>query len=109
VVNPAQEANLLNDDHFIHAFYFGGLMKKALAPPEFFGQILGFRTLTSTLQTAGTSLVLDSSRAAGFVIRRDVTVEHLIDPVKDLSGAAFTSRINLGILRYLAICAVTND
>ena len=109
VVNPSEEASVLQDSNFINAFYFGGLMKKALGPQEFFGQMLGFRTLTSTLQPSGTSLLLDTARACGFVIRRDVTVEHLIDPIKDLSGASFTSRINLGVLRYLAICAVTND
>jgi hypothetical protein len=108
VVNPAEEASVLQDDKFIHAFYFGGLMKKALGPQEFFGQMLGFRTLTTTLQPAGTSMLLDTARACGFVIRRDVTVEHLIDPIKDLSGAAFTSRINLGVLRNLAICSITN-
>jgi hypothetical protein len=109
-VNPTEEGSLLKDDKFIHAFYFGGLMKKALGPQEYFGQMIGFRTMTSTLQTAGTPLMLDTARAAGFVIRRDVTVEHLIDPIKDLSGAAFTSRINLGICRHMAIAqlAVTH-
>ncbi len=84
-------------------------MKKSLGPQEYFGQMLGFRTLTSTLQTAGQSLMLDVARAAGLVIRRDVTVEHLIDPIKDLSGASFTARINLGVLRSNAICLITND
>jgi hypothetical protein len=109
-VNPTEEGSLLKDTTFINAFYFGGLMKKALGPAEFFGQMLGFRTLTSTLQTSGTPLMLDTARAAGFVIRRDVTVEHLIDPNKDLSGAAFTSRINLGICRHMAVAelAVTH-
>lgn len=102
-VNPTEEGSLLKDDKFIHAFYFGGLMKKALGPQEYFGQMIGFRTLTSTLETAGTPIMLDTARSAGFVIRRDVTVEHLIDPIKDLSGAAFTSRINLGVCRHLAI------
>jgi hypothetical protein len=102
-VNPTEEGSLLKDDKFIHAFYFGGLMKKALGPQEYFGQMIGFRTLTSTLETTGTPIMLDTARAAGFVIRRDVTVEHLIDPNKDLSGAAFTSRINLGVCRHMAI------
>lgn len=108
VVHPTEEASVLQDDKFIHAFYFGGLMKKSLGPQEYFGQILGFRTLTTTLQTQGSSLLLDAQRAAGFVIRRDVTVEHLIDPIKDLSGASFTARINLGVLRYLAVCQLQN-
>lgn len=108
-VHPTEEGNLLVDDKFIHAFYFGGLMKKALGPPEFFGQILGFRTLTSTLMSHGTSLMLDTARAAGFVIRRDVTVENLIDPNRDLTGAAFTARFNLAILRHLAVCAILNS
>lgn len=109
-VNPTEEGALLKDDKFIHAFYFGGLMKKALGPQEYFGQMIGFRTLTSTLQNTGTPIMLDTARAAGFVIRRDVTVEHLVDPIKDLSGAAFSSRINLGICRHLAIAqlAVTH-
>ena len=108
-IHPTEEGNLLNDDKFIHMFYFGGLMKKASGPPDFFGQPLGIRVLTSTLMTHGTSLVLDTARAAGMVIRRDVTVENLIDPVKDLSGAAFTERFNLGVLRANAIYAVTSD
>ena len=108
VLNPSEEASVLKDSNFINAFYFGGLMKKALGPQEFFGQMLGSRTLTSTIQTSGQSLLLDTARACGFVIRRDVTVEHLIDPIKDLSGAAFTSRINLGVMRQNAICLITN-
>jgi len=109
-VNPTEEGALLKDDKFIHAFYFGGLMKKSLGPQEYFGQMIGFRTMTSTLQSSGTPLMLDTARAAGFVIRRDVTVEHLVDPIKDLSGASFTSRINLGICRQMAIaqCQVTH-
>lgn len=111
-VHPTDEALLLQDDKFIHTFYFGGLMKKALGPPEFFGQMLGFRTLTSTLLTniatsGGNALLLDSARAAGFVIRRDVTVENLIDPIKDLTGMSYTARINLAVLRQMAICAIT--
>jgi hypothetical protein len=106
-VYPSEEADLLNDDKFIHSFYFGGLAKKAMGPPDFFGQVLGIRTLTSTLVTAGNSLVIDTARAAGFVIRRDVTVENLVDPIKDVSGAVFTERMNLGVLRAPAICQIT--
>lgn len=106
-VHPEEEADLLVDQNYINSFYFGGLMKKALGPPDFFGQILGIRTLTSTLMTAGYALLIDTARAAGFVIRRDVTVENLIDPVKDLSGAVFTERMNLGVLRAPAICQIT--
>ena len=106
-VYPSEEADLLNDQAFINSFYMGGLMKKASGPPDFFGQVLGIRTLTSTLMTAGNALVIDTARAAGFVIRRDVTVENIIDPTKDVSGSVFTERMNLGVLRAPAICQIT--
>ena len=35
VVNPSEEASVLQDSNFINAFYFGGLMKKALGPQEY--------------------------------------------------------------------------
>ncbi|MEM2905470.1 MAG: phage major capsid protein [Candidatus Bathyarchaeia archaeon] len=113
VVNPSEEGDLLKDDKFIHAFYFGGFMKKSLGPAEYFGQILGFRTLTTTIQPSGSALLLQTSGAAGIgapaaamVIRRDVTVENLIDPIKDLTSVAFTERFQFRVGRHLALCQI---
>lgn len=108
VLNPTGETSILQDDKFIHAFYFGGLMRKALAPSETFGQVLGFRTLVSTLATVGNAIILDSKRHAGLVIRRDVTAENLVDPVRDLQGIAFTERFNTAVVRHLASSTVIN-
>jgi len=108
IVQPSEEGDLLKDEKFIHTFYFGGLMRKALGPQEYFQQMLGFRTLTTTLQTSGKALMLDSTRHAGMVIRRDVTVENVVDPIKDLAGASLTERFNIGVLRHLASFCVTD-
>jgi len=107
VLHPTEETDILQDDKFIHAFYFGGLMRKALAPSETFGQVLGFRTLVSTLATSGRAIMMDSKRHAGLVIRRDVTAENLVDPVRDLQGVSFTERFNVAVLRHLASSTVT--
>ncbi len=113
VTYPRAEQDLLVDDKFIHAFYFGGLMKKALSPSEFFGQMLGFTTYVSTLiaPTGGgatdRTLLLDNARAGLLVIRRDLTVENLVDPIKDLTGMALTERLQYGTQRANAITKVT--
>jgi|GEM_PF-564354 len=113
VTYPRAEQDLLVDDKFIHAFYFGGLMKKALSPSEYFGQMLGFTTYVSTLiaPTGGgatdRTLLLDNSRAGLLVIRRDLTVENLVDPIKDLTGMALTERLQYGTQRAAAITKIT--
>jgi hypothetical protein len=105
VINPAQLADLWQQDQFIHSFYFGGMadIRRGILGETY----LGMKIVVSTKVTAGTVYCIDTDVAAVMLLRRDILTEPFENPKQDRYGIAASERVGLGVLRSKAVARGT--
>ena len=105
VVHPDQIADLWGDEKFINSFYFG---EKADVERGVLGSTyLGFKIVETDLCTATKVHLIDTSKAAVLVIRRDITTQPYEKPDEVKQGVLLTIRYGLGTLRKDAVARIT--
>jgi len=103
LLHPDQVADLWNDDKFIHSFYFGD---KVDVTRGVLGETyLGFRIVESDLCTATKVHLIDTTKAAALLMRRDLTTQPYEE--KLAQGIITTIRYGLGTLREDAVARIT--
>jgi len=104
MIHQDQVADLWNDDKFIHSFYFG---EKVDVERGVLGETyLGFRIVETDLCTAGRVHLIDTTKAAVLLMRRDL----LTQPYQErlFQGVICTMRYGLGLLRRDAVARIVN-
>jgi HK97 family phage major capsid protein len=105
-INDMQMAQLLNDSTFTNAQYLqadqtdldAGVVSSAL----------GMKIVSSSLVPNGTAYAIDTSGAAGMLLRRDASVQDWEDVKTGKYGVRATTRFGLGVLRANAVAKMTN-
>jgi hypothetical protein len=107
VVHPNQAAELLNDDRFTSALYFGEALDKERG--WFARDVLGISFLKTTLIADGTVLMVDPKVAVGMALRRDLVTETYENTRDQVYGVVGTTRFGLGVLRSRAVARGTGE
>jgi len=103
MIHPDQIADLWNDDKFIHSFYFGD---KVDVQRGVLGETyLGFKIVETDLCTATKVHLIDMTKAAGLLMRRDILTQPYEE--KLAQGVIVTARYGLGTLRKDAVARIT--
>jgi len=103
MIHPDQIADLWKDDKFIHSFYFG---EKVDVTRGVLGDTyLGFKIVETDLCTATKVHLIDTSKAAALLIRRDIMTQPYEE--KLAQGVIVTVRYGLGTLREDAVARIT--
>jgi len=104
MVHPDQVADLWNDDKFIHSFYFG---ERVDVERGVLGETyLGFRIVETDLCTAAKVHLIDTSKAAALLLRRDILTQPYEERLSQ--GVICTIRYGLGTLRKDAVARIVN-
>ena len=104
MIHPDQIADLWSDDKFIHSFYFG---EKVDVERGVLGETyLGFKIIETDLCTAAKVHLIDMTKAAACLMRRDI----LTQPYEErlTQGVVCTMRYGLGTLRADAVARITD-
>jgi len=104
VVHPDQFADLWNDDKFIHSFYFGNNVD--VARGVLGDTYLGFRIVETDLCTAAKIHLVDTSKAAALLLRRDILTQPYEERLNQ--GVICTIRYGLGTLRKDAVARIVD-
>ena len=107
IVHPDQVADLFNDEKFINGFYpssEGTDIERGILG----GTYLGVKIVETDIFTSTKCHVLDTTKAAVLLMRRDITTQPYEIPEKLLSGALCSIRYGLGTLRENAVARITN-
>lgn len=104
MVHPDQVADLWNDDKFIHSFYFGD--KVDVGRGVLGETYLGFRIVETDLCTATKVHLIDTSKAAVLLLRRDILTQPYEERLSQ--GVICTIRYGLGALRKDAVARIVN-
>ncbi|MFQ6094703.1 MAG: hypothetical protein ACE5NN_01030 [Candidatus Bathyarchaeia archaeon] len=103
VIHPDQISDLWNDDKFIHSFYFGD---KVDVERGVLGETyLGFKIVEADLCTATKVHLIDTTKAAVCVMRRDILTQPYEERLSQ--GIVSTIRYGLGTLREDAVARIT--
>ena len=103
LVHPDQIADLWSDDKFIHSFYFGD---KVDVERGILGQTyLGFKIVETDLCTATKAHLIDTTKAAACLLRRDILTQPYQERLSQ--GVVSTIRYGLGALREDAVARIT--
>jgi len=103
MIHPDQIADLWNDDKFIHSFYFG---EKVDVERGVLGETyLGFKIVETDLCTAAKVHMIDTTKAAALLMRRDVLTQPYEERLSQ--GLVCTMRYGLGTLRSDAVARIT--
>jgi len=103
MIHPDQVADLWADDKFIHSFYFG---EKADVERGVLGETyLGFRIVETDLCTAAQCHLIDTTKAAALVLRRDILTQPYEEKLSQ--GVICTVRYGLDTLRADAVARIT--
>lgn len=104
MIHPDQVADLWKDDKFIHSFYWGEKadMERGLLGDTY----LGFRIVETDLCTATKVHLIDTSRAAVLLMRRDILTQPYEERLSQ--GVICTMRYGLGTLREDAVARIVN-
>jgi len=104
MIHSDQVADLWNDDKFIHSFYFGDGVDVRLGV---LGETyLGFKIVETDLCTAGKAHLIDTSKAAVLLLRRDILTQPYEERLSQ--GVICTIRYGLGTLRKDAVARIVN-
>ena len=104
MIHPDQIADLWSDDKFIHSFYFG---EKVDVERGVLGETyLGFKIIETDLCTAAKVHLIDMTKAAACLMRRDI----LTQPYEErlTQGVVCTMRYGVGTLRADAVARITD-
>jgi len=104
MIHPDQIADLWSDDKFINSFYFGD---KVDVERGVLGETyLGFKIIESDLFTPAKAHLIDKTKAAALLMRRDI----LTQPYEErlTQGVVCTMRYGLGTLRADAVGRIVN-
>jgi len=104
VIHPDQIADLWNDDKFIHSFYWGD--KVDVERGVLGDTYLGFRIVETDLCTATKVHLIDTSKAAVCLMRRDILTQPYEERLSQ--GVICTMRYGLGTLREDAVARIVN-
>jgi len=102
--------DLQNIDTFVEADKAGNmeLMQKGYIGTIFGMKVAHFSTNAAPSTTyAKYAYLFDRRQAYGIAIKRDITVENFMLPTFDMEGAAITQRIDVQVLRPVAIAKIT--
>jgi len=103
MIHPDQIADLWSDDKFIHSFYFG---EKVDVERGVLGQTyLGFKIVETDLCTATKVHLIDTTKAAACLMRRDILTQPYEERLSQ--GVVNTIRYGLGTLRADAVARIT--
>jgi len=104
MVHSDQVADLWSDDKFIHSFYFG---ERVDVGRGLLGETyLGFRIVETDLCTAAKVHLIDTSKAAVLLLRRDILTQPYEERLSQ--GVVCTIRYGLGTLRKDAVARIVN-
>ncbi len=104
MIHPDQVADLWNDDKFIHSFYFG---ERVDVGRGVLGETyLGFRIAETDLCTATKVHLIDTTKAAVLLLRRDILTQPYEERLSQ--GAICTIRYGLGTLKKDAVARIVN-
>jgi hypothetical protein len=104
VIHPDQIADLWGDDKFIHSFYFGDKVDVELGV---LGETyLGFKVVETGLCTPTKAHLIDTSKAAVLLLRRDIMTQPYEERLSQ--GVICTIRYGLGTLRKNAVARIIN-
>jgi HK97 family phage major capsid protein len=104
--------DLQNIDTFVEADKAGNT---TLMSSGFVGNIFGMNVAKFSTNAAPSSTyakyayLFDRSQAYGIAIKRDVTVENFTLPSNDMEAAAVTQRIDVQLLRSIAVAKITTS
>ena len=104
LVHPDQVADLWNDDKFIHSFYFGNSVD--VGRGVLGDTYLGFRIVESDLCSSAKVHLVDTSKAAVLLMRRDILTQPYEERLNQ--GVICTVRYGLGTLRKDAVARIVN-
>ncbi|RLC71309.1 MAG: hypothetical protein DRI26_05415 [Chloroflexi bacterium] len=104
LIHPDQIADLWSDDKFIHSFYWGD--KVDVARGVLGDTYLGFRIVETDLCTATKVHLIDMSKAAVLLMRRDILTQPYEERLSQ--GVVCTMRYGLGTLREDAVARIVN-
>jgi len=103
MIHPDQVMDLWNDDKFIHSFYFG---EKADVERGVLGETyLGFKIVETDLCTAAKCHLIDTTKAAALLLRRDILTQPYEEKLSQ--GVICTIRYGLDTLRKDAVARIT--
>jgi len=104
MVHPDQIADLWTDDKFINSFYFGNLIdvQKGVLGKTY----LGFKIVETNLCTPTKAHLIDTSKAAACLIRRDTLIQPYMERLCE--GIISTIRYGLGTIREDAVARIVN-
>ncbi len=104
MIHSDQVADLWNDDKFIHSFYFGDGVDVRLGV---LGETyLGFKIVETDLCTAAKAHLIDTSKGAVLLLRRDILTQPYEERLSQ--GVICTIRYGLGTLRKDAVARIVN-
>jgi hypothetical protein len=102
MIHPDQIADLWSDDKFIHSFYFGD--KVDVERGALGETYLGFKIVETDLCTATQVHLIDTTKAAALLIRRDILTQPYEERLSQ--GLVCTMRYGLGTLRANAVARI---
>jgi len=103
MIHCDQVADLWKDDKFIHSFYFGD--KVDVERGVLGSTYLGFKIVETDLCTATKVHLIDTSKSAVCLLRRDILTQPYEDRLSQ--GVISTIRYGLGTLRTTAVARIT--
>jgi len=104
MIHSDQVSDLWNDDKFIHSFYFGDGVDVRLGV---LGETyLGFKIVETDLCTAAKAHLIDTSKGAVLLLRRDILTQPYEERLSQ--GVICTIRYGLGTLRKDAVARIVN-
>jgi len=104
LINPEQEADLLQDSKFIDASQYGD--REPIISGEI-GKIAGLKVLVSQNMPSGKALVVDNTRAAMLAIKRDIDLKRKDEASTDSVELYFYTEYGVAIINPEACAIIT--
>lgn len=106
LIHPNQMSDLIKDNRFIDTSRYGS--SEPILNGEV-GKVGGLKILTSTNMIEGVALVMDATKAAYLVMKRNIDLKRWENPSTDCTELYFWYEYGVGVTRPEALCMIVGS